>query len=287
MILVTGATGNLGNLVIENLLKKVPASSIKALVRNVDRAKSLEEKGVKVCVGDYTDKSSLVKAMQGITKLLLVSIESENTFADHKNVVDAAKESGVKHIYYTGGALNKNVTKSMLGPLVESYITTQDYIIMSGLTYTIFQNGLYAETIPFFIGYDAVNAGITFPAGEGKATFAIRSEMAEAISNVLLREGHDNEIYILSGSPTSSFDDIAKILSELSGKSVPYNNPQAEEYEAKLREYGVTENDIYFSSLLAAIIKNHEYDVTDSDLEKLLGRKPTELKMYLKETFLA
>ncbi|MCY0977126.1 SDR family oxidoreductase [Chryseobacterium wangxinyae] len=287
MILITGATGNLGNNVIHNLLKKVPASGVAALVRNTAKAKSLEEKGIKICIGDYNDKSSLVKAMQGITKLFLVSIESENSFSDHKNVIDVAKESGVKHIYYTGGALNKQVTRSMLGSLTDSYITTENYIINSGLTYTIFQNGLYAETIPFFIGYDAVNTGITFPAGDAKATFAKSSEMAEAIANVLASNEHDNRIYLLTGSPTYSFQDIAEILSELSGKSVSYNSPLPEDYEAKLKEYGVTENDIYFSSLLAAIIRNHEYDVRESDLEELLDRRPTDLKIYLEETFLA
>ncbi|RYF19526.1 MAG: SDR family oxidoreductase [Flavobacteriales bacterium] len=286
MILVTGATGNLGKSVIENLLNQVPASKIVALIRNANKAKYFEDKGVKVRIGDYTDKTSLITAMQGVTKLFMISIESENSFFDHKNVIDIAKDAGVKQIYYTGGALNKNVNQSILGPLVDSYITTEKYIIKSGLTYTIFQNGLYAETIPFFIGYDAVNAGISFPAGEGKATFAKRTEMAEAFANVLASEGHDNKIYLITGFSIYSFKDIAQMLSELSGKPVSYVSPDPNEYEAKLREYGVTENDIYFSSLLAAITKNQEYDINGSDLEQLLGRKPTDLKTYLKETFL-
>ncbi|MBE8722987.1 SDR family oxidoreductase [Sphingobacterium pedocola] len=286
MILITGASGNLGNAVIENLLKQVSVNKIAGLFRNADKAKSLSEKGINARIGDYTDKPSLLKAMQGVTKLFMISIESENTFADHKNVIDVAKEAGVKHVYYTGGALNKNVTQSRLGPLLDSYITTENYIIESGLTYTIFQNGLYAETIPFFIGYDAVNNGISFPAGEGKASFATRSDMAEVFANVLANEEHDNKIYLITGFPTYSFHDIAQTLSELCDKSVSYHSPDTNKYEARLREYGVAENDIYFSSLLAAIIKNQEYDIIGSDLEKLLGRKPTDLKTYLKETFL-
>lgn len=287
MILVTGATGNLGNAVIENLLKQVSASKIVALIRNAEKSKSFQDKGVKVCIGDYSNKTSLAKAMHGVTKVFMVSIESENAFADHKNVIDAAKEAGVLQIYYTGGALNKNVSESKLGILVDSYITTENYIIESGLTYTIFQNGLYAETIPFFIGYDVVNTGIYFPAGNGKATFVKRTEMAEAFANVLVSEGHDNKIYLITALNAFSFEEMAQMLSELSGKTVSYYNPDANEFEAKLREYGVNENDIYFSSLLAAVIKNHEYDVKTSDLGQLLGRKPTDLETYLKETFLS
>lgn len=287
MILVTGATGKLGNAVIENLLKKVPANKIVALIRNADKAKSFEQKGIKICIGDYSDKLSLAETMQTVEKLLLVSIESENAFEYHKNVIDVAKEAGVEHIYYTGGALNKNVARSMLGPLVDSYITTENYIIENGLTYTIFQNGLYAETLPFFIGYDVVNTGIYFPAGNGKATFVKRTEMAEAIANVMTSDGHDNKIYLITALLSFSFEEIAQMLSELSGKSVSYYSPEPKEYETKLRGYGVSENDIYFSSLLAAIIKNHEYDIKTSCLEQLLGRKPTDLKTYLKETFLS
>jgi NAD(P)H dehydrogenase (quinone) len=183
--------------------------------------------------------------------------------------------------------LNKNVKQSQLGILVDSYSTTENYIIESGLTYTIFQNGLYAETLPDFIGEQVLETGIYFPAGEGKATFTKRAEMAEAIANVLASEEHDNQIYLITSLPSYSFTNIALMLSELSGKSISYHSPDPAEYEAQLREYGVRESDIWFSSLFATVIENHEYDIVGSDLEKLLGRKPTDLKTYLKETFLS
>jgi NAD(P)H dehydrogenase (quinone) len=286
MILITGASGNLGTTVIENLLKHVPADIISVLQRNQRKAKSFEEKGIRAYIGDYKNKESMVKALQGVTKLLLISSSSPDALQEHKNVIDAAKETGVKHIYYTGGALNKNVKESHLGPLADSYITTENYIIESGLTYTIFQNGLYAETIPFFIGEQVLETGIYFPAGDGKASFAKRAEMGEAIANVLAAKGHENKIYLTTGLPSHSFSDIARMLSDLSGKEISYYSPQPQEFEIQLKEYGVNGEDIWFSSLFAAVIKNNEYDITDSDLEKLLGRKPTDLKTYLRETFL-
>ncbi len=286
MILITGGAGNLGTAVIENLLKRVSPQKIAGLYRDANKATAFANEGITVRIGDYSDKSSIEKAMVNVDKLLLITSNDENGLAGHKNVIDVAKEAGVKHIYYTGGALNKNVKQSKLGLLADAYITTENYIINSGLTYTIFQNGLYAETIPFFIGYDAVNTGVFFPAGEGKATFAKRTEMAEAIANVLVSEGHNNKIYLTTGLPTYSFADIAQMLSELSNKTVSYYSPEPQEFERQLKEYGVTEGDIWFSSLFASIIKNNEYDITASDLELLLGRKPTDLKTYLKETFI-
>lgn len=287
MILVTGASGNLGTSVIKNLLKQVPASKIAGLFRNPDKAKTFPEQGINVRIADYANKTLLTKSFRGINKLLLISSNDNDALTAHKNAIDAAKEVGVKHIYYTGGALNANVSNSQLGPLADAYLATENYIIESGMTYTIFQNGLYAETIPFFVGEQVLETGIYFPAGEGKATFAKRTEMGEAIANVLASEGHDNKLYLMTGLPSYSFSEIAQMLSELSGKSVSYDSPGPKEYEAQLKEYGVSEEDISYSLLFAAIIKNNEYDIKSLDLEQLLGRNPTDLKTYLQETFLA
>lgn len=286
MILVTGASGNLGSIVIENLLKQMPANQIAALVRNVERGKLLEAKGIKVRIGQYADKNSIIKALDGIDKLLLISSGGNEALAEHQNVIDTAKEVGVKHIYYTGGALNKNVSESKLGSLIDSYTTTENYVKDSGLAYTIFQNGLYSETIPYFIGEEVLETGIFFPAGDGKASFAKRTEMGEAIANVMASEGHKNKIYLTTTLPNYSFTDISQLLSELSGKEVSFYSPKSSEYEAQLKEYGVNDGDIWFLSVLAAVIKNNEYEIAESDLEKLLGRKPTDMRAYLKETFI-
>ncbi|RZK40917.1 MAG: SDR family oxidoreductase [Pedobacter sp.] len=286
MILVTGASGNLGTAVIEILLKKVSADKIAGLCRNIGSARSLEERQINIRIGDYTDKASLKSAFVGIKRLLLISSNGDDALNDHKNVIDVAKESGVEHIYYTSGALNRNVAKSLLGPLVDSYITTENYLIESGITYTIFQNGLYMETIPFFVGEEVLQTGIYLPAGNGKASFAKRTDMAEAIANVLAGEGHNNRTYVTSAVPSYSFSQIAGMLSKLSGREVTYTNPSQSAYEMLLIEAGVDKGTIWYLSLLASIIKNNEYEIVESDLEQLLGRKPIDLQQYLNETFI-
>ncbi|MCP2025175.1 NAD(P)H dehydrogenase (quinone) [Flavobacterium sp. HSC-32F16] len=286
MILVTGASGNLGTIVVENLLKQIPAERISVLVRNPLKAALFENRNIKAHIGDYSDKASVIKALQGVEKLLLISSMGADALQEHINVIDAAVQAGVSHIYYTSGALNRNVKKSLLGPLADSYMTTEDYIIASGLKYTIFQNGLYLETIPFFIGEEVLEKGIYFPAGDGKASFAKREEMGEAIANVIAEQGHENKIYVTTAVPSHSFGEISQMLSELSGRKVTYESPEPEEFENQLKEFGLQNEDIYYSQILAAIIKNQEYNINVSDLENLLGRKPTDLKAYLKETFL-
>lgn len=286
MILVTGAAGQLGTAVINQLLTKISAGQIIAMVRSEEKGKSLKTKGIEIRIADYADKASIEKAVQGITKLLLVSGTSEDALTEHKNVIDSAKDAGVSQIYYTSGARNEDVTESKLGPLTDAYSTTENYIIASGLSYTIFQNGLYAETLPFFIGYDVVNTGISFPAGDGEASFAKREEMGKAIANVLATDGHQNKIYKLTGIISYSFSEIAKLLSEFSGKKVAYQSPEPKDYEIKLKEYGVSEIDVWYSSLLASIIRNDEYNVVSPDLEELLGHRATDLEIYLEDTFI-
>jgi len=287
MILITGADGHLGTAVIENLLKQTEAPKIVAMVRNEAKGNALKEKGVTIRIGDYGDTDSLLKAFEGIEKLLLISSNGNDALGDHRNVIDAAKKVGIKYIAYTSGALNATVEISHLGHLYDSYITTENLIKESGIDYTIFQNCLYSETIPFFVGEQVLETGINFPAQEGKASFATRKDMGEAIANVLASNDHKNTTYILAQNETYSFGDIAQILSKLSGRDVSYYSPDPLEYQEQLKSYGVSEEDIYFAALFADIIRNNEYDVKSKDLEKLLGRNPQDIKSYLAETFIA
>ena len=284
-ILVTGATGQLGSTIIAHLLDKMPANQITALVRDEKKATDLIEKGINIKIGDYFDKASLQTAMQGISKVLLISSSDFNDrLGQHKNVIDAAQQAGVNHIFYTGVSM-KDIDVSPLKPLLADHYQIEDYIKASGMTYTFLQNSLYAEVIPMFIGANVLATGIYFPAGQGKVAFAVRKDLAEATANILASEGHDNKTYHLSANTATSFAEIAATLSELSGKTVNYISPEPADFEAMLKQIGLPDGIILMSVLFAAGIKNNDFDATDNTLENFLGRKQSDLKSYLKVAF--
>lgn len=282
MILVTGATGHLGSATVDFLLKKLPASRIAAFARDERKAADLKEKGVEVRVGSYDDVASLDKAMRGIEKVLLIaSNNEENRLEQHRNVVDAAKKASVRCVAYTGRSLKDR--NALVNRLMDSHFETEDYIKQSGLSYVLFRNALYMDTIPQFVGETVFETGINLPAGDGAVSYALRREMGEAIANALAEEGDcGNRIYQLTGSKAHAFADVAAALSELSGKTVKYTSIKKSAFETGMKERGVPEPVIEKVAGFITDIKNGQEAETTFELENLLGRKPASLKAGLK-----
>lgn len=284
MILITGATGQLGSAVIQHLLTKIPASQIAAFVRDAGKAAGLQEKGVSIRVGTYDDTVALDSAMQGIEKVLLISGgDADNALQQHQNVVDAAKKAGVKGIAYTGRSLKDPGT--LVNKLMNRHFQTEDYIKESGLNYALFRNILYMDVLPLFVGKQVFDTGIHLPAGDGKVSFALRGEMGEAMAKVLLDSDCDNQTYNFTGSETYSFEDVANALSELSGKEVKYSAVTPAEFEAQMKGRGIP--DFMVPRMIGFItdIKNGQETTLGPDLENKLGRKPISLKKGLKTLF--
>jgi NAD(P)H dehydrogenase (quinone) len=285
MILVTGATGNLGKATVEFLLKKNPAKDIAVLVRDTNKAADLKALGVDVRVGDYHDKDSLVKAFQGIEKVLLISSNDFNDrLGQQKRAVDAAKEAGVKHILYTGVSM-QNIDNSALKPFMSDHYDTEKHILDSGLKYTFLRDNLYADVIPMFVGEHVLETGINFPAGNGRVPFSLRTEMAEAFANVLSTAGHENKTYEISNVESYSYQDVADALSAHSGKAVKYTDVSIAHFSKALSEFGVPEAMIGFSIGFATATKDGDFDIPNTHLEELLGRKPSSLNQFIGEIF--
>lgn len=281
MILVTGATGHLGNQIVENLLTQISPNEIAVLVRSEEKAKELKEKGVQIRVGDYTNPNSLVAAFKKVKKLILISSNDFNDrFGQHKNAIDAAKQAGVEHILYTSMSMNDIETSPLKGFLKDHY-ETEDYIKQNGFTYTILQHSLYADVIPMFIGEQVLETGVFFPAGEGRVAYASRTDLAEAIAKVALSDAFDNQSLPMTNTENYSYADVAEILTELSGKEVAYVNPTPEVFAETLKGFGLPDPIIQMSLGFAAGIKNNDFDKTFPNLETILGRKPQTLKEYL------
>jgi NAD(P)H dehydrogenase (quinone) len=284
MILVTGATGHLGSAVVSQLLKNTSAENIVAFARDENKAKHLREKGIEVRIGTYDNISSLDLAMQGIEKLLLISGNGPTRLQQHKNVVAAAKKAGIKHIVFTTIAL-KDMKTAALRPLMEDLYEAEDYIKESGLTYTVLRNTLYTGATPLYGGEKVIKTGIYLPTGNGKVPFALRREMGEAAANTLLQNGHENQTYEITASDLYSYKDVARELSDLSGRTVNYTDADPVTFPTKLKEFGLPEIVVLLVTGFSADVKNHQFEIVTKDLEKLLGRKPASLKESLKEVF--
>ena len=281
---MTGATGQLGTAVVQNLLKKTSAQQIAIFVRDGSKASDLKERSVDTRIGNYADTASLDKAMQGIEKVLLIAgTDEDNRLQQHQNVVDAAKKAGVGCIAYTSRTLKDRNT--MANKLMEGHFQTEDYIKASGLAYVIFRNVLYMDSIPQFVGEKVFDTGVSLPAGQGKVAYALRSEMGEAIANVLLEGGCDNRVYKFTGSETYSFDDVAATLTNLSGKEVKYRPAEKSTFEAQMKVRGVPEIVVQRVIGFLTDIKNGQEEEVSPDLENQLGRKPASLKDGLKVLF--
>lgn len=217
MIALTGATGQLGQFVVEALLKTVPAKEIVAIVRNPAKAEALSKQGLIVRQGDYNDQAALTQALAGVEKLLLISSsEVGQRAAQHRNVINAAKAAGVKFIAYTSLL---HADTSPLGLHVE-HVETEKLLAESGIPFALLRNGWYSEN--YLASAPAALAHGVFigAAGEGKIASATRADYAAAAARVISEEGHAGKVYELAGDKAWTLSDLAALLSEASGKKV-------------------------------------------------------------------
>ncbi|MHA1002060.1 SDR family oxidoreductase [Leclercia pneumoniae] len=236
MIAITGATGQLGHHVIEQLLKTVPASQIVAIVRNPAKAGALSQQGIDVRQADYADQAAFTSALQGVEKLLLISSSEVGQRApQHQNVINAAKAAGVKFIAYTS---LQHADTSPLGLHVE-HVATEKALAESGIPFTLLRNGWYTENY-LASAPPALEHGVFIgSAGDGKIASATRADYAAAAAKVIAEEGHAGKVYELAGDNAWTLSELAAELSKQSGKSVKYQNLSEADFSAALKSVGL------------------------------------------------
>ncbi|MGO4288280.1 SDR family oxidoreductase [Chitinophaga sp. RAB17] len=285
-ILVTGATGPLGKAVVDELLKNTAAENIAVLARDPSKAVGLAEAGVTVLKGDYNDYNSLLAAFKGTDKLYFVSgNDVTGRIPQHENVVKAAIAAKVGHIFYSSFDRKTEDGSSAIAFVAEAHLRTEQLLKASGIAYTILKHSVYTDMLPMFLGGKVLETGIYLPAGKGKVAFATRQDMGIAGAKLMLESGHENKSYVLADDVSYSFDDIAAILSELSGKTITYTAASVAEYTAQLAATGVPEEYGHIFAAFGQAIDQGEFDAPDGTLAKILGRKPESLQTYMKRAF--
>lgn len=236
MIAITGATGQLGQHVIDTLLKTVPASQIAAIVRNPAKADALTRLGVTVRQADYSDEAAFTAALQGIDRLLLISSsEVGQRAAQHRNVINAAIAANVKFIAYTSLL---HADRSPLGLHVE-HVETEKMLADSGIPYALLRNGWYTENY-LASAPAALEHGVFIgAAGEGKITSATRADYAAAAARVISEEGHAGKVYELAGDEGWTLSQLAAELAKQSGQKVVYQNLSEADFAAALKGVGL------------------------------------------------
>ncbi|MEL6561936.1 MAG: SDR family oxidoreductase [Bacteroidota bacterium] len=291
MILITGATGQYGSQVIKHLIQKgVNVADIGAMVRSEEKAQKLKTEGVRIHLGNYEDVDSMRQAFAGVDKLMLVSSNDRgpvtNRTKHHMNAITAAKEAGVKHIFYTSFVRTPNHAQSAIADFQNSHIETEDFLKESGMQYTILQNGIYQEMILPFIGEKVAETGrILFPAHDGEASWVLREELAEVAAQILISEGHENKTYTLTNTDSIGFEQIAGYISACLGKDISFQSPPADEFQSMMKQGGVPEMYVGMMTMWGTAVAQNTMNKTDPALADFLGRKPTSVKQFIDQIF--
>ena len=280
-LVVTGATGHLGRLVIDSLLASgTPAAEITATGRTPEKLAQLAALGVRTAQASFEDPAALEAAFAGADTVLLISgNEVGQRVRQHTNAIEAAVKAGVGRIVYTS-VLGGDPEKLVLAP---EHVATEQAILASGLPYTILRNGWYNENYAQALAQAAATGAVIGSAGDGRVASASRRDYAEAAAAVLAGTGHENKTYELSGDTAWDQQEFAKVLTEVTGREVAYRDLSPEEHLAALVGAGLDEGTAGFLTALDAGIRDGALELATGDLSRLLGRPTTPLADTLRE----
>lgn len=274
MIVVTGASGQLGRLVIEALLKKIPAAQIVAAARTPAKIADLATKGVQIRQADYTQPATLDAALVGADKLLLISSsEIGQRASQHRAVIDAARRAQVGLVAYTSVL---HADTSVLG-LAGEHRETEAMLAASGLPHVLLRNGWYTENYALGIAAALQHGALLGSAGSGRIASAARADYAEAAAAVLTLDGQVGRVYELAGDSAYTLAEFAAELGRQAGKAIAYKDLPEAEFKAVLVGAGLPEP---VAALLAdsdaGAAKGALFD-DGRQLSRLIGRPTTAL----------
>jgi len=274
-IAVTGATGQLGRLVVNKLKEKVSSGDIVALARSPEKGKDL---GVEVREADYNKSETLDRALAGIDTLMLISAsEVGKRKSQHENIIEAAKKAGVKWIVYTSLL---HADKSSLS-LAGEHSATEELLKKSGIPFTLLRNGWYTENYTASIPGALAGGAFVGSAGDGKISSAARADYAAAAVTVLTQKGQEGKVYELAGDNAYTLSDLAAEISKQTGKNIPYKNLPEAEYAKVLTQVGLPEAIAKAIASWDVAASNGALFDDSRQLSKLIGKPTTPLAVVV------
>ncbi|MGW2949473.1 SDR family oxidoreductase [Streptomyces eurythermus] len=272
-IVVTGATGHLGRHVVAQLLEKVPAERITAVVRDAAKGADLAARGVRLAVADYNAPETLDGLFAAGDKVLLISGSEvdKDRVAQHTAVIDAAKAAGVALLAYT------SAPGTLTAALADDHRATEKVLLASGLPYTLLRNGWYHENYTEHLAPVLEHGAVVQAAGDGRVSSAARADYAAAAVAVLTGEGHENTTYELGGDEAWSFAEYAAELSRQTGREIAYRPVSVADLTGILTGAGLPAPLAGILAGVDASIAEGELVVSSGDLSRLIGRPTTPL----------
>ncbi|MFD7705070.1 SDR family oxidoreductase [Streptomyces caelestis] len=272
-IVVTGATGHLGRHVVDQLLEKVPAEQITAVVRSAEKAADLAGRGVRIAVADYNAPETFDGLFAAGDKVLLISGNEfdKGRVGQHRVVIDAAKAAGVALLAYT------SAPGSLTAALADDHRGTEEALLGSGVPYVLLRNGWYHENYTENLAPVLEHSAVVAAAGEGRISSASRADYAAAAVAVLTGEGHENTTYELGGDEAWGFAEYAAELSRQTGREIAYTPVTPEALTGILAGAGVPGPMAAVLAGVDASIEKGELVVDSGDLSRLAGRPTTPL----------
>ncbi len=278
-ILITGATGQLGGMIIQELLEKVEPSSIIAMARSPEKASALAEKGVQVRAGDYTKPETLGAALEGAGTVMLISgTDIGPRVGHHKNVVDAAKAAGAQRIVYTSVVIAGQSPE----PIFDDHRITEEYIQASGLAYTILRDNFYMDAYVSEIPL-AMERGFYQAGGSSGSAMVSREDIARSAAAVLADEKYTGRVYNLTGPGLVDGKEFARIASDISGREIELRIVSLEEIQKDYEGRGYPAEHMPFLILLEKTVTSGMLADVSGDVETLTGRAPLSFESYVRQ----
>ncbi|MEW9552806.1 NAD(P)H-binding protein [Nonomuraea sp. NPDC050783] len=282
MIIITGATGRLGSLIVQELLRRVPAERIGVSVRDPGRAAALLASGVRVRRGDFTEPGTLAAAFEGATQVLVVSADAtgHEAVARHTAAIDAARAAGAERILYTSH--QAAAAHSLFAPMPD-HAATERYLAATGTPFTALRNGFYASALPHLLGRALESGELVAPA-DGPVSWTAHDDLAEAAAAVLAGERrYEGPTPPLTAPDALDLEDVAAVLTELTGRTVRRVVADDDEWAAELTGHGVPaeQADLLLGMFRAA--RRGEFATTGTTLRDLIGRPATPARVTLEQ----